>query len=114
VQSGHGLLLVVVGRDVLLHVSVVQTGVDVLGFLGLANSYLVAGIVAAGFLEHLVLISTEDGGLGGEGLGQNQRMGAGRNIDGSHGVPLSGALPLFFVSKVFALRCDYMIHHANS
>ena len=62
------LLVIIVGSDVLFHVSVVQTGVDVLGFLGLANSYLVTGVVAAGFLEHLVLIRTEDGGLGGEAL----------------------------------------------
>jgi len=89
VQSGHGLLLVVVGRDVLLHVSVVQTGVDVLGFLGLANSHLVAGVVAAGFLEHLVLVSAKDGCLGGERLGQNQGVGAGGDGDVSHGVSRS-------------------------
>ncbi|WP_407428661.1 hypothetical protein, partial [Treponema sp.] len=62
----NGLIIIIMGRDVLLRVSVVQTGVDVLVFLGLANSYLVARVVAADFLEHLVLVGTEDGGLGGE------------------------------------------------
>ena len=68
--------------------------------LGLANSHLVARVVAAGFLKHLVLIRTEDGGLGGECLGQNQGVGTGGNGNSSHVNPLSGAWPLFFISKV--------------
>ena len=69
--------------------------------LPLANSYLVAGVVAASFLEHLVLIGAEDSSLGGEGLGQNQGVGAGGDGDVSgHVNPLSGAWPLSFISKV--------------
>ena len=77
----NGLIIIIMCLDVLLHISIVQTGVDVLGFLGLANGHLVAGVVAAGFLKHLVLVGAEDGGLGGEGLGQNQGVGAGGDGD---------------------------------
>ena len=98
--SHSGVLFIIVGEDVVLHIIVGQALIGRLGSLaGRYYLYVEAGVIATDFLESLVFVGTILGGAGVEGLGNFNGTGGGADSQILHSINLLfllGLLPCRF------------------